>query len=185
MSDGVVKLGCKHYERGCSIYTACCQKWYSCRLCHNESELHEVNRFTLERMKCSSCLTEQSISNECTHCHKKMSQYFCSICNLFDERGLEKQIFHCNACGLCRLGGRENFFHCQKCGACYSNDLLGKHACVEGSLDQNCAICLEYMFDSRETVTILRCGHAFHGQCIQKAFKVHITCPLCRLSMLD
>jgi hypothetical protein len=28
----------------------------------------------------------------------------------------KKQQYHCDACGICRIGGRENFFHCDRCG---------------------------------------------------------------------
>lgn len=29
---------------------------------------------------------------------------------------IEKEQYHCDACGICRIGGRENFFHCDRCG---------------------------------------------------------------------
>lgn len=31
-----------------------------------------------------------------------MADYFCSVCNLFDNQGQQKQIFHCDGCGICR-----------------------------------------------------------------------------------
>ena len=39
-----------------------------------------------------------------------------------DETESRKQ-FHCQECGLCRIGGRESFFHCPTCGCCYSTSL--------------------------------------------------------------
>ena len=40
-------LDCKHYERGCIIFADCCNKYYSCRICHDE----EVNGHTLDSRK--------------------------------------------------------------------------------------------------------------------------------------
>ena len=31
--------------------------------------------------------------------------------------------FHCDRCGICRVGGADNFFHCDTCGCCYSKSL--------------------------------------------------------------
>lgn len=39
-----------------------------------------------------------------------------------DETENRKQ-FHCEECGLCRIGGRDSFFHCPTCGCCYSTSL--------------------------------------------------------------
>ncbi|KAG1346261.1 putative E3 ubiquitin-protein ligase RZFP34 [Cocos nucifera] len=27
-----------------------------------------------------------------------------------------KEQYHCSGCGICRIGGQENFFHCYTCG---------------------------------------------------------------------
>lgn len=43
-------------------------------------------------------------------------QYTCLICNLFDDA--DKQQYHCHGCGICRIGGAENFFHCEVCNMC-------------------------------------------------------------------
>lgn len=31
-----------------------------------------------------------------------MGEYFCRVCNLFDDGGIDKQFFHCDDCGICR-----------------------------------------------------------------------------------
>lgn len=54
-----------------------------------------------------------------------------------------KRQFHCDKCGICRIGGRDNFFHCDRCGCCYSVELRERHTCVEKSMHQDCAICME------------------------------------------
>jgi len=35
----------------------------------------------------------------------------------------------------------------------------------------------------KDSVVIKKCGHSFHTVCIQKWFKEHNTCPLCRLEL--
>jgi len=35
----------------------------------------------------------------------------------------------------------------------------------------------------KDSVLIRKCGHSFHTNCIQKWFKEHNTCPLCRLEL--
>ena len=47
-------------------------------------------------------------------------------------------------------GGRENFFHCDTCGACYSTELRNNHVCVPNSMQRDCPICCEFLFDSLE-----------------------------------
>lgn len=43
-------------------------------------------------------------------------QYTCLVCNLFDDE--DKDQYHCDGCGICRIGGRTNFFHCEVCNMC-------------------------------------------------------------------
>ncbi|ETI43285.1 hypothetical protein, variant 2 [Phytophthora nicotianae CJ01A1] len=124
-----------------------------------------------------------------------MAAYFCSVCNLFDDKGLEKQVFHCAQCGICRVGGRENYYHCIKCCGCYPHSLEAKHKCLEGSMHRECPICLDVTFDSLESVNVLPCGHVMHSSCF-KAYVKHqydhksaadrlclvLTCSICRHS---
>ena len=97
--------------------------------------------------------------------------------------------YHCDQCGICRVGGRENFFHCERCGCCYAKSLQvcacpgmvhaqpttqrdqggvqGKHKCVEGSMQHDCAVCLEFLFNSTAPISVLKCGHTIHSQCLE------------------
>lgn len=52
-------LGCSHYQRKCYIFAECCKKYYPCRLCHNKSENHEVERSTIKTVRCMKCFNEQ------------------------------------------------------------------------------------------------------------------------------
>ncbi|RLN15358.1 hypothetical protein BBJ28_00014149 [Nothophytophthora sp. Chile5] len=42
-------------------------------------------------------------AQDCANCHRRMAAYFCSVCNLFDDAGPEKKVFHCAQCGICRF----------------------------------------------------------------------------------
>lgn len=68
----------------------------------------------------------------------------------------------CRECGICRVGGRDNFFHCPQCNCCYAVGLRGSHVCIENSMRQNCPVCWEYLFDSIKPINILPCGHTIH-----------------------
>ncbi|KAM0005846.1 putative transcription factor C2H2 family [Helianthus debilis subsp. tardiflorus] len=97
----------------------------------------------------------------------KMGEYFCAICKLYDD-DISKQQFHCYDCGICRLGGRENFYHCQNCGGCLSVELRGFHVCSENAIKNDCPICHEYLFDSVKPIAAMYCGHIVHLGCYSK-----------------
>ena len=65
-----INIECKHYQRNCLILAECCQKFYPCRICHDEKEDHKINRY-LTKMKCKLCNEIQDVSNECITCNEK------------------------------------------------------------------------------------------------------------------
>ncbi|KAE9009883.1 hypothetical protein PF005_g11504 [Phytophthora fragariae] len=179
---------CPHYGRRCHVLAECCKKWVGCRLCHDEQlgEQHQIDRFAIKQMRCDLCLTEQPCAQECSNCHETMAAYFCSVCNLFDDKGPEKKVFHCDQCGICRVGGREKYYNCVKCCGCYPHSLEAKHKCLEGSMHRECPICLDVTFDSLESVNVLPCGHVMHASCFKAYVKHHnIECPTCRTLMFS
>ncbi|KAJ8434401.1 hypothetical protein Cgig2_002603 [Carnegiea gigantea] len=137
---GKLQYGCEHYRRRCRIRAPCCNRIFTCRHCHNDAmvcvlfflllsmflnplililailmsyaasslsdpmERHELVRQDVTR-----------VAKVCSNCGVDMGEYFCEVCKFYDDETDKKQ-FHCNECGICRVGGRENFFHCQKCG---------------------------------------------------------------------
>ncbi|XP_020403177.1 putative RING zinc finger domain superfamily protein isoform X3 [Zea mays] len=137
-------FGCKHYRRRCRIRAPCCGDVFHCRHCHNEStkDGHELDRHDVQSVICLVCDTEQPIAQVCCNCGVCMGEYFCAACNFLDD-DVDKEQFHCDDCGICRVGGKENFFHCQKCGSCYSTTLRDRHCCIENSMKNNCPICYE------------------------------------------
>ena len=150
-------LGCKHYGRACLMecpdYERCGKgKFYPCRLCHNEihfeKELdpkknHQLDRHAVKHVKCLRCDTEQEKGPTCISCKKDFSLYFCSVCCLYDDDFERKKVFHCEGCGICQVGGRENFFHCDKCEMCLSIHMKANHKCVEARFKQDCTVCME------------------------------------------
>ncbi|KAK8585802.1 hypothetical protein V6N13_050772 [Hibiscus sabdariffa] len=190
---GKMGHGCQHYRRRCKIRAPCCNEVFPCRHCHNEAlnllsnpfDRHDLVRQDVKQVICSVCDTEQPVAQVCSNCGVNMGEYFCKICNFFDD-DTEKGQFHCHGCGICRVGGRENFFHCNKCGSCYSVSLRDNHTCVENSMQHHCPICYEYLFDSLKDTTVMKCGHTMHCECYHEMIKRHkYCCPICSKSVID
>ncbi|ESO87512.1 hypothetical protein LOTGIDRAFT_194257 [Lottia gigantea] len=178
-------FGCTHYKRKCILITPCCDKEYTCRVCHDDNENHELNRRSVEKLKCMKCNTIQKVSRTCTNCDIEFSKYCCNICNLYDD-DISKKQFHCEFCGLCRLGGRENFFHCKKCDLCLATSLKGNHKCVEKVSHDVCAICRDDLHTSRLKLHVPDCGHLIHYDCYYNLLKSNnYACPTCNESLVD
>ncbi|ESR37692.1 hypothetical protein CICLE_v10028942mg [Citrus x clementina] len=114
-----------------------------------------------------------------------MGKYYCAKCKFFDD-DITKNQYHCDECGICRTGGKDNFFHCKTCGCCYSKEMKDKHRCVERAMHHNCPICFEFIFDTMKDITVLRCGHTIHLECLKEMEKHYrYTCPVCSKSLWD
>ncbi|EEA07863.1 CHY zinc finger domain-containing protein [Cryptosporidium muris RN66] len=123
------------------------------------------------------------------YCPKEFASYFCSKCNLWDDLGIQKKIFHCDECGICRVGSKTSYFHCKVCCMCYPTSIKDTHICIEKSCHQACPLCLENLFHSIRTVSILNCGHTIHESCLNEleAAKgiIGLRCPVCGKSITD
>ncbi|XP_077211780.1 putative E3 ubiquitin-protein ligase RZFP34 [Tasmannia lanceolata] len=190
---GYMEYGCSHYRRRCRIRAPCCNEIFDCRHCHNEAKnsinvermhRHDLPRHQVRQVICSLCGTEQDVRQICINCGVCMGKYFCETCKLFDD-DTSKEQYHCNGCGICRIGGRENFAHCFNCGCCYSV-LYNGHPCVERAMHHDCPVCFEYLFESTSKVSVLPCGHTIHMNCL-KEMQEHsqYACPLCSKSVCD
>ena len=110
---------CNHYERKCLSYCKICKQYFKCRLCHDQIiSGHTMNRFNINRSICGKCHFIQSPINKCRFCKIQFSEYFCDRCNLWTN---DDSVWHCDKCGICRKGGKENFFHCDTCNLCLIN----------------------------------------------------------------
>ena len=45
------------------LQSPCCGKEYPCRLCHDESECHKIDRHTITEIKCRKCYFTQPVSD--------------------------------------------------------------------------------------------------------------------------
>lgn len=107
-------LGCAHYKRNIKLQCSRCDRWYTCRFCHDEVEDHSLIRRETKNMLCMLCGCAQPASEECAQCGERGAWYYCSVCKLWDD-DTKKSIYHCNDCGICRVGQGlgKDFYHCK------------------------------------------------------------------------
>lgn len=107
-------LGCPHYKRNIKLQCSACDRWYTCRFCHDEVEDHSLNRKETKNMLCMLCGCAQPASEECAQCGERGAWYYCGVCKLWDDDP-NKSIYHCHDCGICRVGQGlgKDFYHCK------------------------------------------------------------------------
>ncbi|CAN8103403.1 unnamed protein product [Discula destructiva] len=181
----ITELGCQHYKRNVKVQCAACEKWYPCRLCHDEIEDHTLPRKLTKHMLCMLCSHPQKASDTCTKCGESAASYYCNICKLWSD-DVDKRIYHCDECGICRVGHglEKDFFHCKTCRACISIATREDHKCIERATDANCPICGDNMFDSPLSVIFMECGHPIHKSCFDQYMETSYKCPLCNKSIV-
>ena len=108
-------MNCKHIRWLIPVCSEC-NKPYDCHHCHNEEELHEMDRSKVKLMKCLFCNVYQPKNDKCINpeCFKKKHRYYCGKCSLWEHKA-NRDIYHCDKCGICRVGRKEMFIHCDKC----------------------------------------------------------------------
>lgn len=180
-------VSCIHYDRKCSVVAPCCGLVVGCRVCHDELSpaCGPMDRFAIKEIVCKECNTRQGTSNKCinTQCAVTFAEYHCPKCNLW--MALQKEPFHCDECGFCRVGGRENFRHCAECCMCISNSIHAKHSCMTDKYKNNCPVCREDMFSSRQSPQDLPCGHAIHAHCFRNLAGFDYRCPICKKTVVS
>ncbi|KAG9248573.1 hypothetical protein BJ878DRAFT_3976 [Calycina marina] len=179
-------LGCRHYKRNVKLQCSTCDRWYTCRLCHDEAESHVLIRQATNNMLCMLCGSAQRAAEDCIMCGERTAWYYCGLCKLWDNDP-NKSIYHCNDCGICRKGRGlgKDFFHCKTCGVCMSMSNEHSHKCIERVSDCDCPICGEYMFDSPRPVVFMLCGHGIHQACYYEHMKSSYKCPICSKSTVN
>jgi len=162
------------YQRSASMPTA-----FTTISENNEDTFHPIDRFAIREVICRLCFTRQSAkTNNCVNCGTQFGEYHCGICNLW--MGLADSPYHCEECGFCRVGGRENFQHCDACGMCIDKSLFDSHNCKSGKYQSNCPVCQEDLFSSRSASHEMPCGHAIHWECFQQLVSHDSRCPVCK-----
>lgn len=96
-------LGCQHYKRNVKLQCSTCNRWYTCRFCHDAVEDHFLIRKDTKHMLCMLCGSAQPAGETCTHCGERTAWYYCGVCKLWDDDS-RKSIYHCPDCGICRIG---------------------------------------------------------------------------------
>ncbi|KAJ9132637.1 Zf-CHY-domain-containing protein [Pleurostoma richardsiae] len=184
--DDTRHFGCEHYRRNVKMQCATCERWYTCRLCHDAVEDHVLPRRETKHMLCMFCGCAQKASDTCANCSQSAAQYYCNICKLWSD-DVGKPVYHCNECGICRIGRGlgKDFFHCKKCNACIAVSIETTHKCIERATDSDCPICGEYMFSSQKTVVFMDCGHSIHKKCREEHLKRSYKCPICSKSITN
>lgn len=177
---------CVHYERNCNIVAPCCNRVFGCRICHDELSPPghpPMNRFLVREVVCKLCNTRQAAGNQCISCQAVFAEYHCNKCNLW--MSLSKKPFHCDKCGFCRVGGADAFRHCEECCMCISVNVFDTHQCFKDKYKNNCPVCREDMFSSRQSPQDLPCGHAIHAHCFRKLAGFDYRCPICKKTVVS
>src|SRR3989304_10601924 len=185
--------GCKHYKRRCKIVAPCCNKIFSCRLCHDyvmyehaeaiayeiienkeikeindkdsKSNLlpHKINRFNINKIVCDECNLVQDVKKFCENCGICFGSYFCQKCKLFDD--VDKKQFHCDKGGICRVGFENSEpFHCDSCNTCINKEIKDNHKCFNIK-ETACPVCFDNLFETTKNYILLKCGHSIHNDC--------------------
>lgn len=183
-ADGV--YGCVHYMTGCKQQCPTCKRFYTCRHCHDAAESHITNRKEVLAVACMRCGMVQPPAQECIECDLVFAEYFCEKCKLYDNDA-NKSVYHCDRCGICRLGLGlgVDYYHCDGCNACISVLLENDHECIEDRTKCDCPICNEFMFTLEKKVVFMACGHAIHQHCYDEYVQRYYKCPICLRTILD
>lgn len=186
--------GCEHYRRRCRLRAKCCGELHWCRFCHNEKwegdgvapkERHAMDRHETEEVECALCGDLQPVAAACRSCGVAFGEYTCMECRLFDDDTSKAQ-YHCARCGICRVGGRDNFWHCDRCAACFGVEARESHVCINEVTKQQCPVCMDYLFDSVRRLSVLPCGHVMHHECHRECLSNRVfKCPWCLKSTVD
>lgn len=176
-----ILYGCQHYFRRAKIVAPCCDKVFWCRLCHDEhyNDEHKVDRYQIKEMVCTSCNKRQEFKQNCEDCSALMGIFYCEVCHLLTD--IDREIYHCYKCGMCRVGGRDNFKHCDKCGVCVPKN--SDHGNCMNIYD--CPICMEDIKTSTLGFMKMRCGHYIHSYCFKGLIENDIKCPTCLRCIVD
>ena len=183
-------FGCAHFKRDLYLLAPCCNKWYVCRICHDENEDHQMNHSDVQRQCCMFCLKETPVDAYCKSeicVDRRLAAYYCEKCHIH-RKETDIMFWHCDKCKMCRVGSaKTSHFHCDQCNLCYSSEAKETHICLRSpSETQSCPICSQVIQTSHKPVVALRCGHAIHVECLQNLFSQRdvraMRCPICKLS---
>ncbi|GFR42314.1 hypothetical protein Agub_g3221 [Astrephomene gubernaculifera] len=179
---------CNHYSRGCLLLAPCCDdEAFACHVCHDEDAPcgSKLDRRSIQRLRCLKCSHDNPNTwmGYCVYCGADYGRkHACTVCHVYSH---DKDMWHCDKCGICRLGEREQYRHCDTCDACLPTTHFATHTCAPNAMHRECLLCRGYLFTSRSQVAYLPgCGHlAIHLSCLQAADAEgsadRLVCPHC------
>jgi RING finger/CHY zinc finger protein 1 len=106
--------------------------------------------------------------------------YGCLRCAFFEDETASRKQFHCEQCGLCRIGGRASFFHCDTCGCCYTVSLK---VCSGSDRTFSFAACLWQFLaqtlhvNSRQRTSAVALVLQDNHRCVENSMRGN--CPIC------
>jgi len=182
---------CTHYNNNLLVYAECCKEYFDCHRCHNEQHSHTMNRPCINKIKCINCNEVNSPGSHCKKCNIQFAKNYCNLCKIWCSN--IDEMFHCNKCGKCRVGNGKNYYHCDDCDICYSNNCKGKHICkiINNNKTDNCSICLNKIFNYDDRISVLRCSHLIHTNCLNGLLKNDednekiSSCTICKKSIKE
>ena len=68
---------------------------------------------------------------------------------------------------------------------CISVSVFDTHQCFKDKYKNNCPVCREDMFSSRQSPQDLPCGHAIHAHCFRKLAGFDYRCPICKKTVVS
>lgn len=81
--SSIRELGCSHYRRGVKLQCSTCERWHTCRFCHDENEDHALIRRETKNMLCMHCGRAQPVGQDCRYCGVRSARYYCDkVCTL-------------------------------------------------------------------------------------------------------
>jgi RING finger/CHY zinc finger protein 1 len=184
---------CTHYPKKCARFQfSCCGIIDPCRRCHLERGTCSDVR--VEKIQCNECdeiadlnLLDFKLSDsakKCKKCGLEFGKFFCKICFIWTDN----EITHCEKCGHCLKGKKEDMFHCDNCDVCFPTKNRDSHSCSLSISYRGatCAICLEKLYGSQKPYFALQCKHFVHSHCVSEYTENgKYNCPLCKKSIMD
>ncbi|KAK6129726.1 hypothetical protein DH2020_036527 [Rehmannia glutinosa] len=190
LDKGYLEYGCSHYRRRCRIRAPCCNEIFSCRHCHNDAKnsicvdqklRHDVPRHLVEKVN-FYCDPTHSVASDLVLIVSSFNKFAKIVVYAWEGTFVE----FASCLMMIHLNSSIIVMAVAFAGCCYSVLLKSTHPCVERAMHQDCPVCFEYLFESRNDVIALPCGHTIHKACL-KEMQEHYqyACPICSKSVCD
>ncbi|KAI9737757.1 MAG: hypothetical protein M1834_009125 [Cirrosporium novae-zelandiae] len=158
MDDNGPLFGCRHYMRNVKLQCSSCNRWYTCRLCHDEVEDHVLKRNETKNI---------NVENK--------GHGIIAMCASYGTM-TARRVYIIATIVVSVVW---------TCCVCMSISIEKTHRCIVENTKCNCPICGEYMFTSQSPVVFMKCGHSIHQQCFFDYAKTNYRCPTCLKSIVN